>query len=112
MQVTSNNPYAAYQNITPTRPETLPAQTLPEESQNNQPNGTNPSEDTQLLSDEKRQALVGYVGQQSKISQAEIYIKGSTGQDVELNSTQSLVENYLDVKKQNDAITAYGGSGA
>ena len=102
MQV-NNNPYTAYQANSINRPQTLPAPQKPEVLPT-----PDPKEPDLKNDDELRQAVVAYAGYQSKMTQAEIYIKGSTGESVNLtDSVDTLVEGYAQAKKQNDAIAAY-----
>jgi len=81
----------------------LPVQTLPSEET------PIPNDNVSLKeNDEARQAVVAYAGYQSKIRQMEIYIQGSTGEKVDLSSsTNTLVEGYVEAKKNSDALNAY-----
>ncbi len=77
------------------------------------PSPINPIEDNKESlnlkeNDELRQAVVASVGYQSKINQIEIYVAGSTGNEVDLSTnTTSLLETYSDLKRNSDAINAY-----
>lgn len=64
----------------------------------------------QATRDEQRANGVDYVAQQSKQSQAEIYLSVATDSKVELGTngdTASIVESLRDVQKQNNAVEAY-----
>lgn len=55
-----------------------------------------------------RSLAVAYAGYQSKITQLEIYIQGSTGSEVDLDSsTEGLLKGFQTTKKQQDAMSAY-----
>ncbi|MEA1919234.1 MAG: hypothetical protein U9N52_05290 [Campylobacterota bacterium] len=122
MQINSNNPYQnqnlpsnSIQPIGQPSIEEAIKQAKPEERPEVRPEPTPPQEsekNTLANNDEARQNLAAYAGHQSKMSQIEMYIQGSTGNDVDLTkSTDTLIQGYMDVKKQNDAMAAYSGAG-
>jgi hypothetical protein len=116
MQITGQNPYSNYLSSSSTAPTSSVNSKSSAEYQTQQtsqtPSQEKPQNNTVANNDQLRQNLADYAGYQSKMGQAEIYIKGSTGNEVDLGkSTDSLVQGYLDAKKQNDAMNAYAGAG-
>jgi len=115
MQITGQNPYNSYLSGSSNTP-TSSVNTKPDREYQTQQTPEalpqeKPEKNTLADNDQLRQNLVNYAGYQSKMTQAEIYIKGSTGHETDLTkSTDTLVQGYLDAKKQNDAITAYSQS--
>ena len=53
-----------------------------------------------IMSDEERQLLVGYMGYQSKVDQVDIYLRGSTNNEVGYNGALSGVLTFNDMQNR------------
>ncbi len=62
----------------------------------------------QAEQDAQREYAAGYISQQSKQTQVEIYLSVATDSDISLgHDTASILESLRDVQKQNNQVKAY-----